>query len=222
MSPEEIIPVINTWIDLYNTLKSTTPYTYAQIFENKGSAMGCSNPHPHCQVWTTDYIPTEPLTELHSLKTYREHRHSCLLCDYANLELDKGERVVLQQGIWIAVCPYWANWPFEILLLPTKHIPAISDLTADEILDFAKIISGITVRFDNLFETSFPYSMGIHQAPLKVPAEERFESDISHLHLHFYPPLLRSATVRKFLVGYFLHNYYTHVVLKCWVSHKEI
>ena len=203
MEPELIVPVIDTWIDLYKSLQST-PFAYAQIFENKGQAMGCSNPHPHCQVWTTSNIPHEPLTEFHSLSQYRQEHDSCMLCDYVELEITKAERVVAQKGMWIALCPYWAVWPFEILLLPTRHVNAISDLTKEEITDFAGIISSITRRYDNLFETSFPYSMGIHQAPLRIPEEESFTKDVSHMHLHFYPPLLRSATVKKFLVGYVL------------------
>jgi len=127
-----------------------------------------------------------------------------MLCDYVELEITKAERVVAQKGMWVALCPYWAVWPFEILLLPTKHVNAISDLTKEEITDFAGIMSSITRRYDNLFETSFPYSMGIHQAPLRIPEEESFTKDVSHMHLHFYPPLLRSATVKKFLVGYVL------------------
>ena len=104
--------------------------------------------------------------------------------------------------MWVAVCPYWAVWPFEVLLLPTRHVHALPDLSKGEVKDLAEMLSAITVRYDNLFETSFPYSMGIHQAPLQIPDGENFLKDVSHLHFHFYPPLLRSATVRKFLVGY--------------------
>jgi UDPglucose--hexose-1-phosphate uridylyltransferase len=125
-----------------------------------------------------------------------------MLCDYAQLELRKQERVVAQKGMWVAVCPYWAVWPFEILLLPTEHISALPELSKQAVADLAETISVVTVRFDNLFETSFPYSMGIHQAPIAIPKDESFNMDISHLHFHFYPPLLRSAAVRKFLVGY--------------------
>jgi len=203
MPPKLIIPVLETWTKLYTALQSS-PFTYAQIFENKGQAMGCSNPHPHCQVWTTSTIPHEPLTEFRSLAQYRKQHNSCLLCDYVHLEFQKSERVVVQKGMWVAICPYWAVWPFEILLLPTRHVSSLPELSSREVAHLAECISAVTVRYDNLFETSFPYSMGIHQAPLKVPEEETFSKDVSHLHFHFYPPLLRSATVRKFLVGYVL------------------
>jgi UDPglucose--hexose-1-phosphate uridylyltransferase len=125
-----------------------------------------------------------------------------MLCDYAELEIEKKERIVTQKGMWVAVCPYWAVWPFEVLLLPTRHVSALPDLSEPDLADLAEMLSVITIRFDNLFQTSFPYSMGIHQAPLRIPEGELFDKDISHLHFHFYPPLLRSATVRKFLVGY--------------------
>jgi UDPglucose--hexose-1-phosphate uridylyltransferase len=115
--------------------------------------------------------------------------------------------------MWVAVCPYWAVWPFEVLLLPTRHVNALPDLSTEEVKDLAEILSAITVRYDNLFETSFPYSMGIHQAPLRIPEGETFSMDVSHLHFHFYPPLLRSATVRKFLVGY-LHS------LSLWLTFR--
>lgn len=201
MPPELIIPVLQVWIDLYKQVQSL-PYSYIQIFENKGQTMGCSNPHPHCQAWVTSHIPHEPLSEFHSLARYQRDHRSCLICDYAELEIRKDERVIARKGMWIAVCPYWAIWPFEILLLPTRHVHALPDLSEDETKDLAEILSAVTIRYDNLFETSFPYSMGIHQAPLQIPAVETFTKDISHLHFHFYPPLLRSATVRKFLVGY--------------------
>jgi len=201
MPPDLIIPILQVWSDLYTKVQST-PFSYIQIFENKGQAMGCSNPHPHCQAWVTSHIPHEPLSEFHSLAQYQRSHQSCLLCDYAELEIRKNERVVVRKGMWVAVCPYWAVWPFEVLLLPTRHVHALPDLSKQEVKDLAEMLSAITVRYDNLFETSFPYSMGIHQAPLQIPPGENFLKDVSHLHFHFYPPLLRSATVRKFLVGY--------------------
>jgi UDPglucose--hexose-1-phosphate uridylyltransferase len=201
MAPKLIVPILETWTELYTSLLST-PYSYTQIFENKGAAVGCSNPHPHCQVWTTSHIPHEPLQECRSLFAYRSKFHSCMLCDYGELEIRKQERIVSKKGIWVAVCPYWAIWPFEILLLPTKHVSALPDLSKEEMEDLAKILSAVTIRYDNLFECSFPYSMGIHQAPLKIPENELFGKDICHIHFHFYPVLLRSPTVRKFLAGY--------------------
>jgi UDPglucose--hexose-1-phosphate uridylyltransferase len=171
-----------------------------QIFENKGAAMGCSNPHPHGQVWTTSTLPEEPAAELEQLRRYRqEHGGSHMLEDYAALESRKQERVVFENEGFVVVCPWWATWPFETMIVSRTHKRALVDLSdADKTL-LAEAIAEITRRYDNLFETHFPYSMGIHQAPLDGTDEE---VEASYLHLHFYPPLLRSATVRKFLVGY--------------------
>ena len=191
-----------------------------QIFENKGSAMGCSNPHPHGQIWTTTSLPEEPDTEIQHLSQYRREQGGAhMLEDYAKLESEKGERTVYENDSFWAGCPWWGTWPFEIMVVPRAHKRALVDLFPKEKEDLAEVISEITRRYDNLFETSFPYSkfqhkshmyistesltkrsgMGIHQAPLSG-SDDEIES--SHLHLHFYPPLLRSATVRKFLVGY--------------------
>jgi UDPglucose--hexose-1-phosphate uridylyltransferase len=173
-------------------------YDYLQIFENKGSAMGCSNPHPHGQAWCTSGLPGEVSTELQHLTAYKKrHDGRGLLADYVHLELQKKERIVFANSTWVALCPWWAVWPFETMLIPRREIPSLPALTKEEQDGLAEALSQITKRYDNLFECSFPYSMGIHQAPLSGEAEE-----IAHLHLHFYPPLLRSATVRKFLVGY--------------------
>ncbi|KAJ9641222.1 galactose-1-phosphate uridyl transferase [Knufia peltigerae] len=226
MSPSEILPIVKTWTEIYTShISPKSPlaaiakpthlppsdhhahvgapkeqYRWMQIFENKGAAMGCSNPHPHGQIWTTTTLPEEPALELEQLRKYhREQGGSHLLVDYARLEREKGERVVFQNETFLVVCPWWATWPFETMILPVKHIRSLIDLSDKEQMDLAETIAETTRRYDNLFETSFPYSMGIHQAPLDGSKEE-FEC--SSLHLHFYPPLLRSATVRKFLVGY--------------------
>ena len=175
-------------------------FRWMQIFENKGAAMGCSNPHPHCQIWTTTSLPEEPAMELENLKKYnREQGGGHMLVDYARMEREKGERVVYLNDTFIVVCPWWAVWPFETMILPVKHIRSLVDLTDVEQIHLAEAITEVTRRYDNLFKTSFPYSMGIHQAPLEGTNEE---IECSSLHLHFYPPLLRSATVKKFLVGY--------------------
>lgn len=175
-------------------------YRYMQIFENKGAAMGCSNPHPHCQVWTTSTLPEEPGKELVQMSKYRaEHGGRHLLEDYVKLELEKGERVVWQNDAFVIVCPWWAVWPFEVLILPKRHIRSLVDFKKEERLQFAEAIQEVTRRYDNLFECNFPYSSGLHQSPLNGTLEE-IES--SYFHMHFYPPLLRSATVKKFLVGY--------------------
>ncbi|KEF58964.1 galactose-1-phosphate uridylyltransferase [Exophiala aquamarina CBS 119918] len=225
MSPEEIVPIVKTWTDIYAAHLSpksplaalakpthlppsshaglTTPheqYRWMQIFENKGAAMGCSNPHPHGQIWTTTAMPEEPGLELENLRKYHRQQGGVhLLVDYARLELEKQERIVFQNDTFLVVCPWWATWPFETMILPVKHLRSLIELNDKEQFDLAEAIAEVTRRYDNLFETSFPYSMGIHQAPLDG-TEEEFEC--SSLHLHFYPPLLRSATVRKFLVGY--------------------
>ncbi|KAJ9156387.1 Galactose-1-phosphate uridylyltransferase [Pleurostoma richardsiae] len=227
MSPAEILPVIEAWTRLYAShLNPASPLAaaaaalpllqqpareplptppvrqlrYMQVFENKGAAMGCSNPHPHCQVWTTSTLPEEPGKELVQMAKYRKaHGGRHLLADYVKLELEKSERIVWQNDAFLVVCPWWAVWPFEVLIIPKRHVRALVDLTERERLAFAEAIQEVTRRYDNLFECSFPYSSGIHQAPLDS-TEDELES--SYFHMHFYPPLLRSATVRKFLVGY--------------------
>ena len=178
----------------------TAQYKYMQIFENKGEAMGCSNPHPHCQIWTTTGLPEEPLLELQQLRKYRlENDGANMLVDYATLEQTQGERIVFENGTFLAVCPWWAIWPFEVMIVSKQHKRALVDFNEEEQTHLAEIIGEITRRYDNLFQTHFPYSMGLHQAPLEGTEEE---INSSHFHIHFSPPLLRSATVRKFLVGY--------------------
>ncbi|KAJ5516118.1 hypothetical protein N7527_007678 [Penicillium freii] len=226
LAPREIVPVIDAWTEIYTAhLSPTSPlaknapattlpptshstsvtkpkeqYRYMQIFENKGAAMGCSNPHPHGQVWTTSSMPEEPAAEMDQLTKYRQqHGGSHLLEDYAALESRKQERVVFENEAFLVVCPWWATWPFETMIVSRTHKRALVDLSEAEKMLLAEAIAETTRRYDNLFETHFPYSMGIHQAPLDGTEEE---IEASHLHLHFYPPLLRSATVRKFLVGY--------------------
>ncbi|KAH9908325.1 galactose-1-phosphate uridylyltransferase [Xylariomycetidae sp. FL2044] len=228
MRAEETLPIIETWTRIYaahlapsnplsrvaSTLgllnreahpESVVPapsqqLRYMQIFENKGAAMGCSNPHPHCQIWTTSTLPEEPAAETVQMTKYRaEHGGRHLLHDYVKLEMEKEERIVYQNQAFLVVCPWWAIWPFEVMIIAKRHIRALVDFTEQERLAFADAIQEVTRRYDNLFETSFPYSSGIHQAPLDG-TEEEIES--SYFHMHFYPPLLRSATVRKFLVGY--------------------
>ncbi|KAG9252661.1 galactose-1-phosphate uridylyltransferase [Emericellopsis atlantica] len=224
MSAKETLPVIDHWTRIYaNHLAASNPlkelvakvslsvsqdeaptpkdeYRYMQIFENKGAAMGCSNPHPHCQVWTTSSMPEEPGKEMDAMAKYRkDHGGRHLLADYVKLELAKAERVVWENDTFVVICPWWAVWPFEVIIIPKRHVRCLLDFTDAERLHFAEAIQEVTRRYDNLFECSFPYSSGIHQAPLKGTQEE---IDNSYLHMHFYPPLLRSATVRKFLVGY--------------------
>ncbi|KAF9873112.1 galactose-1-phosphate uridylyltransferase [Colletotrichum karsti] len=226
MTTQEIAPVIDVWTHIYAShlspsnplskvaaalqLPAATPEStvtpprdqlrFMQIFENKGAAMGCSNPHPHCQIWTTSTMPEEPGTELVQMAKYRgQHAGRHLLGDYVKVEMEKKERTVFENDAFIVVCPWWAVWPFEVMILPKRHVRALVDLSAEERMLFAEAIQEVARRYDNLFETHFPYSSGIHQAPLDATKEE---AENSYLHMHFYPPLLRSATVRKFLVGY--------------------
>lgn len=227
LQPPQIVPVIDTWTQLYtahispksplahvasattrppanhqhtNLSAPNAQFRYMQIFENKGAAMGCSNPHPHGQIWTTTGLPEEPALEFEQLKKYRRERGGMnLLEDYAKLEIEKQERVIFENKTFVALCPWWAIWPFEVLIVARQHKRALVDLDDAERKDLAEVIAEVTRRYDNLFETQFPYSMGIHQAPLEGTD---VEIEASHFHIHFYPPLLRSATVRKFLVGY--------------------
>lgn len=162
--------------------------------------MGCSNPHPHGQIWTTTGLPEEPASELVQLQKYKQENNGrSLLADYAKVELEKKERVVFQNKSFVVVCPWWATWPFEVMILSIEQKRGLTELNEEEQLLLAEAVAEVTRRYDNLFETNFPYSSGIHQAPLEGTEEE---INASHLHMHFYPPLLRSATVKKFLVGY--------------------
>ncbi len=172
-------------------------YRWVQIFENKGAVMGCSNPHPHGQIWASDFLPDLPAKAHTAQQNYFRLHGSNLLQDYAAEELRRRERIVVETTHWLAVVPYWAAWPFETLLLPKFPAQRITDLSPAERVDLALALKQLTTRYDNLFETSFPYSMGWHGAPFDGEAHPEWT-----LHAHFYPPLLRSATVRKFMVGY--------------------
>lgn len=199
--PELALPairgVIETWNEQIESLGKT--YLWVQAFENKGEAMGCSQPHPHGQIWANSFLPNEIARKEEYLKTYYDQQGSNLLVDYAQAELDDGERTVVETEHWLAVVPYWAAWPFETLLLPKAHIRRMSELDDAQRDDLALAIKKLTSRYDNLFQCPFPYSMGWHYAPFFDAG-----TDIEHWQLHalFYPPLLRSATVRKFMVGY--------------------
>ncbi|KLO14862.1 galactose-1-phosphate uridylyltransferase [Schizopora paradoxa] len=217
MSLDGLLNVVEEWKRVYEYRSSKPGIKYVQIFENKGSMMGCSNPHPHSQVWSLSEIPSIAEKELRALTKYSlsEIAHSdsprppngnpCLLCEYAHFEAntENGPRVVAKTNHWIALVPWWAVWPFEVLLLPyRRHICSISELTPEETACFAQILSEVTVRYDNLFSCSFAYSMGIHQSPISSKASGDIDTSIAHLHVHLLPPLLRSASVRKFLVGF--------------------
>lgn len=193
----EVEAVVRTWMAQTGDLGSQEFIGYVQIFENKGAVMGCSMPHPHNQVWATSHVPSEPQKELAAQSEYLADNGSCLLCDYVRAEKAAGDRVVATNEHFTVVVPYWAVWPFEVLLIPNRHFGSLTVLTGSEIAALADIIRKITARYDNLFEISFPYSMGFHQAPTDGNVHEEW-----HLHAHYYPPLLRSATVRKFMVGF--------------------
>ena len=197
MTAIELREVVNVWIEQSQSLARIPWVRHIQIFENRGSLMGASNPHPHCQIWANATLPNQPAKEQAAFEEYRKSKGSCLLCDYLQLELRRGERVVCRNDAFVVVVPYWAVWPFETLVLSTRHLGVINDFTFEERDGLCDILKRITTRYDNLFEVSFPYSMGFHQRP----AEKREHSEW-HFHAHYYPPLLRSATVQKFMVGY--------------------
>lgn len=187
--------VIKTWISQQKELSQN--YPWVQIFENKGAVMGCSNPHPHGQIWANSFIPNEIAREDQNMHHYFETYHRNLLVDYAEKELIYRERIVVETDHWLAVVPFWATWPFETLLLPKTHIAQLTLLTDSQQIDLAVALKKLTSRYDNLFNCSFPYSMGWHGAPFMQGT-----TDYWQVHAHFYPPLLRSATVKKFMVGY--------------------
>ncbi len=211
MPVEDIRHVVDVWAE--QTVELGQRYRWVQVFENKGAVMGCSNPHPHGQVWAGSALPHQPTKEDRQQRAYFEQHGRPLLVDYAELELARSggrpERLVVENDHWLAVVPYWALWPFEILLLPRRHVLRLPDLDNTERDALADILKRLLTRYDNLFETSFPYSMGWHGAPAGPDAtvanfSESWQLSQGHwqLHAHFYPPLLRSATVKKFMVGY--------------------
>jgi UDPglucose--hexose-1-phosphate uridylyltransferase len=196
MPVEAIRGVIDVWASQTEELGAT--HRWVQVFENKGDIMGCSNPHPHGQIWASDQLPNEPAKEDVQQRKYHEANKSPLLLDYLDLELKRNERVVVENEHWAGLVPYWATWPYEMLLLPRRHVLRLPDLNDAERNALADILKRLLTRYDNLFQVSFPYSMGWHGAPTAT------SEDYSHwqLHAHFYPPLLRSASVKKFMVGY--------------------
>jgi UDPglucose--hexose-1-phosphate uridylyltransferase len=197
MAVEGVRRVVDVWAEQVEELGDRPDIRYVQPFENKGAVMGCSNPHPHGQIWANRRMPTEPAKEDRHQRGYFEQHGSPLLLDYLSAELDAGDRIVVENEQWVALVPYWAVWPFEILLLPRRHVVEMPALTDRERTGLAEILKRMLIRYDNLFETSFPYSMGWHGQPADGGQYPHWQ-----LHAHFYPPLLRSATVKKFMVGY--------------------
>jgi UDPglucose--hexose-1-phosphate uridylyltransferase len=197
LSESQVEAVISTWIEETNKLEKNDYIEYVQIFENKGAMMGCSNPHPHSQIWATNIIPNELTKELKAQKNYLMENEGCLLCNYMNAEISQRDRLLYRNDHFTAIVPFWAVWPFETLVASNRHCASLTNLTSEEITGLADALKWVTTKYDNLFEISFPYSMGFHQQP-----SDRQSHPEWHLHAHFYPPLLRSATVKKFMVGY--------------------
>ncbi len=197
MDLASIEEVVHLWTDEYRTLGEKPFINHVQIFENRGTAMGCSNPHPHGQIWAEETIPNIPAKEIAQQRAYYEKHGTSMLLDYLEYELDTRDRIVIQNDSFVVLVPFWAVWPFEVMILPRRQVSSLLELTAAEQKDLASIVKRIGIRLDNLFQTSFPYSMGIHQAP----TDDR-EYPMCQMHIHYLPPLLRSATVRKFMVGY--------------------
>jgi UDPglucose--hexose-1-phosphate uridylyltransferase len=197
--PELPLPAIRGVIDTWGVQSAElgAAYRWVQVFENKGAVMGCSNPHPHGQIWATSHVPGLPALETRQQCDYFTEHGRALLLDYVQREAATGERVVVATEHWLAVVPYWAGWPFETLLLPRFAVQRLEDLDDAQRDDLALALKRLTTRYDNLFRCSFPYSMGWHGAPY-APGDQR----PWQLHAHFYPPLLRSASVRKFMVGF--------------------
>ncbi len=196
MEPDQIRLVVEAWCAEQAQLGSLPDINYVQIFENRGEMMGASNPHPHCQIWASRSLPNELVKEERAQRNYLSSRNRCLLCDYLAVEAG-GERLVCENDGFAVVVPFWAVWPFETLLIAKRHAGAMDELREAEREALAGILKQITTRYNNLFEAPFPYTMGFHQRPTDGRPYESL-----HLHAHFYPPLLRSAQVRKFMVGY--------------------
>jgi UDPglucose--hexose-1-phosphate uridylyltransferase len=197
MQENEIEEVIAAWQREFSSLGSRSHINYVQIFENKGSLMGNSNPHPHGQIWAQESIPMEPTKELNQFKSYYKKKRRGLLADYLKLEMRRKERVVYENGSFVILVPFWAIWPYETMIISKRRISDILQLKETEKKDFANALSVLTIKYDNLFKTSFPYSAGLHQAPTDGKDHREW-----HVHMHFYPPLLRSSSIKKFMVGY--------------------
>ena len=185
--------IVDLWCQEYQSLGARNSINYVQIFENKGAIMGCSNPHPHGQIWAQNSIPCEPARELVRMKSYFDKTGQPILRDYLKLEQKLNQRIVCSNDSFSVVVPFWAIWPFEVVILPNRQVSNLKEMSDQEKTDLAEIINQITIRYDNLFEISFPYSSGIHQAPTDGNCYPECT-----FHMHFYPPLLRSATIKKF------------------------
>ena len=197
MSVEEIRAVVDVWSEQYVELGARDDIGYVQIFENRGAMMGASNPHPHGQIWASRSVPNEAVAEFGGQQAYWTEKHEVLLCAYLAMEEALGERLVEVNAGFVAMVPYWAVWPFEVMILPRRHMTQLQEMTDTERLDFAAILQVVAASYDQVFDTPFPYSMGLHPAPCDGNQHPEWQ-----FHAHFYPPLLRSATIRKFMVGF--------------------
>jgi len=197
MAVKDISKVVNVWQKEFATLAALKDINYVQIFENKGAVMGCSNPHPHGQIWSQSTLPNEVEKKDTQQKEYFSKENKSLLENYLTQELKLNERIIYENEDFVALTPFWAIWPFEVMIAPKKSQKDITEMSDTQSNNFAKAISVITKAYDNLFQTSFPYSSGIHQSPTNNQDNKHW-----HWHMSVYPPLLRSATVKKFMVGY--------------------
>jgi UDPglucose--hexose-1-phosphate uridylyltransferase len=197
MDLDAIIAVVDLWQEEFRELARKEWIKYIQIFENKGAIMGCSNPHPHGQIWAQSSLPVEIEKENIRFHKYFQGNGESLLSAYLRAELEKRERIVVDNTHFVALVPFWAAWPYETMIVSKRHVANILEFTEEEKQDLAKTLQELTIRYDNIFKTSFPYSAGMHQAPVNSSDQRAW-----HWHMHFYPPLLRSATVKKFMVGY--------------------
>ncbi|MGC2197541.1 MAG: UDP-glucose--hexose-1-phosphate uridylyltransferase [Terriglobales bacterium] len=196
MNLAELRQVVEMWIEQYSELGAIPWIKHVQVFENRGALMGASNPHPHCQIWANAHLPNESSQEQIAFSDYQKAHGKCLLCDYLRLEQEQQQRIICENEAFAVLVPFWAVWPFETLLVSKNHAGSMADLNDGERNLLGDILKQVTTRYDNLFETSFPYSMGFHQQPTDGLHPEW------HLHAHYFPPLLRSATIQKFMVGY--------------------
>jgi len=197
MSLDAVTRVVEVWKNEYETFQANPDIAYVQIFENKGAIMGCSNPHPHCQIWSSSSIPPIVAQEQENQRLYAQEHGNSMLVDYLKRELEQQTRVVYENANFVVVVPFWAVWPFEVMILPRRHIPSIDQFSSEVVSGLADAYRQLTRAYDAVFDCEFPYTAGIHQAPTLAGDHEHWQ-----LHMHFYPPLLRSATVKKFMVGY--------------------
>ena len=197
MDESEIVSIIKLWQKEYKDLGSIENINNIQIFENKGESMGCSNPHPHGQIWAQKSIPTDILKKQNNFKKFYKNNNQSMLLAYIKKELELKERIIYENESFVVLVPFWAVWPYESMVITKNHRKSILELNEKEVTDYANILKILTTKYDNLFQTSFPYSTGIHQAPTNNEQNKEW-----HMHMSFYPPLLRSASIKKFMVGY--------------------